>query len=360
MTGGDLPVLLIVCHEATRTGGARVIADLLERALPHLDVTPTVRLLAGGPLADRLRALGGPIPDRRPAAVLVNSALAAEAIDAFGPDVPVLVYVHEEGAALDALPDGALRSLTDDRVRVLCVSVAARDDLVAAGVPPEHIQLLRPIVTTPPPASDELVRSLRASWGAGPGTSVVMGCGEAGWRKGADLFVDLARRLAHRPDLQLVWVGRRPRGTARQLDHDLDRLSGLATVRWVGEVADVGVHLAAADVVVMPSREDPQPLVPLEAALAGTPTVGFDIGGLRELALVGAAATAPYPDTTRLTAVVEEVLASHDRRDGLVAAARRHASRQAPEAVVGEFVAAVERLLDRSTAVAPQHPGGRR
>jgi glycosyltransferase involved in cell wall biosynthesis len=99
------------------------------------------------------------------------------------------------------------------------------------------------------------------------------------------------------------------------LDNDVAAAGLGSRVRWAGEVAEARTFLAAADLVFMPSREDPQPLVPLEAAVVGTPSVGFAVGGLDRLAHNGAMVVVPYPDTVALAAAVDDLLADPARRD---------------------------------------------
>lgn len=318
MTG---PVL-VVAHEATRTGSPRVLLELARRFLPTLDAPVAVRLLADGPLAEDLRALGSTSPvGFRPAVALLNSAPSAAVALELDDDVAVLAYVHEEGDALRVLPEAAVRGLVERCDRVLCVSEAGRADLAAMGVAPERLDVLPPSVVVSDTAREaEDLDAVRDRIGAVPGAPLVVACGEASWRKGADLFVDVARRST--AGAVWAWVGRRPRAFGRLLDHDV-RTAGLeGRVRWVGEVADARPLLAAADLVVMPSREDPQPLVPLEAAVVGTATAAFAIGGLGALADDGAAAVVPFPDTVALAALVDALLADDDRRAHLAAAAQ--------------------------------------
>ena len=258
----------------------------------------------------------------RPGVALLNSAPSAAVALELDDDVAVLAYVHEEGDALRVLPDAAVRGLTGRCDRVLCVSEASRRDLEALGVDPARLRVLPPAVVVegrgPAPGSDA-TSSVRAQIGADDDRPLVVACGEASWRKGADLFVDVARRSAS--GATWAWVGRRPRAFGRLLDHDVLTAGLDGRVRWVGEVADARPLLAAADLVVMPSREDPQPLVPLEAAVVGTPTAAFDIGGLSALAADGAAEVVPFPDTVALAGAVDEILGDRRRRDALAARA---------------------------------------
>ena len=306
--------LLVVAHEATRTGSPRVLLELLRRTLPDHDGEVAVRLLAEGPLADELRELGTNSPiGFRPDVALLNSAPSAVVALELGPTVRVIAYVHEEGEALKVLPDAAVEGLVRRCDRVLCVSESARHDLLAMGVAPDRLDILPPSVRTGPLDGGPGRSALAAQVGADPDRPIVVGCGEAGWRKGADLFVDTARRSS--AGATWVWVGRRPRSFGRVLDNDVAAAGLGSRVRWAGEVAEARTFLAAADLVVMPSREDPQPLVPLEAAVVGTPSVGFAVGGLDRLAHNGAMVVVPYPDTVALAAAVDDLLADPARRD---------------------------------------------
>jgi len=300
--------LLVVAHEATRTGSPRVLLELLRRTLPDHDGEVAVRLLAEGPLADELREFGTTSPiGFRPDVAMLNSAPSAAVALELDATVRVVAYVHEEGEALEVLPDAAVDGLVRRCDRVLCVSETARADLTAMGVAPDRLDVLPPSVRTGTLDDGPDRATLAAQLGADPSLPMVVGCGEAGWRKGADLFVDAARRSA--TDATWVWVGRRPRSFGRVLDNDV-AVAGLGSrVRWAGEVADARPFLAAADLVVMPSREDPQPLVPLEAAVVGTPSVGFAVGGLDRLARDGAMVVVPFPDTVALASAVDGMLA---------------------------------------------------
>jgi len=64
---------------------------------------------------------------------------------------------------------------------------------------------------------------------------------------------------------------------------------GLAPGRvdFLGPVADPALTLAAADVLVLPSRTEGIPAVLIEAGLSGLPVVATDVGGVREVVVPG-------------------------------------------------------------------------
>lgn len=341
--------LLVIVHEATRTGSPKVIHDLLRHVRGRLARPVAIRLLAGGPMTAQLESLGDvSAVAATPAAVLINSSLAAEEAWHVDADVPVAVYVHEQGEALRTLPEPSVSALRERCSQVWCVSEAARDELERLGIPSARLSVLPPVVNEVSTAEGNGSEH-RRRLGLDPSAQLVAGCGEASWRKGADLFLDVARRLAPELDLRVVWIGRRPRAFARVLDHDSRRLGLDKVVSWTGELADPRPLLAEAQVLVVTSREDPQPLVPLEAALAGTPTAGFAVGGMADMGDQGEALTVPYPDTAALAEAIRSLL--HD--PVLVASLTRAASarargRHSLEQTAAEFEHLLGRLLTES------------
>jgi glycosyltransferase involved in cell wall biosynthesis len=337
--------LRVVCHEATRTGAPRVLLDLLRLVRDDLSVPLEMRLDAGGPLAAELAALATSDGGRTPGAVLVNSALAADAV---GPrsEVPAAIYIHEDHDAFAVLAPSTRSAIATRYRKVLCVSDGVRDDLLEIGVPAERIVLLPPVVVRPEPPDADAVLAAREAMGARPGDLVVLGCGEASWRKGTDLFVALARALADHPDVVFAWLGRRSPPFGRHLDHDVSLSDLDGRIRWLGELASPAAYLAAADLVAVTSRNDPQPLVPIEAALLGTPSIGFAIGGMVDLRDAGAAEVVPFPDVTGLASLVAQLQADAAWRARLVTAAvDRWQERQAPDVVGPAFLLLLDDLM---------------
>ena len=74
-------------------------------------------------------------------------------------------------------------------------------------------------------------------------------------------------------------------------------------VHFVGELENPHPLLNACDLFCLPSREDPFPLVMLEAGALGKPMVCFDgAGGAKEFAARGAGIVVPYLDVPAMAA----------------------------------------------------------
>jgi glycosyltransferase involved in cell wall biosynthesis len=102
-------------------------------------------------------------------------------------------------------------------------------------------------------------------------------------QKGQDVLLASWERVSRRcPEALLALVG----------DGDL-RLPAREDVRFAGPVADVRDWLAAADVVVLPSRWEGLPLTALEAMATGRAVVASDVAGLTEVVAPEAGALVP-------------------------------------------------------------------
>lgn len=320
--------ILVLANDASRTGAPRVLVDLLRWAHRHLDVELDVLVRRDGPLVAELAGVAH-VKVLAPPDGWSRSQLAAHGLGALGlhraalavegararfvlrrrprpdvvylsslpaigllehlrwPDVPVVVHVHELDGVVQTLRPEALELLRHRVDLVVAASAAVEAMLVGrVGVEPErvvrHLEALDPRrMEGPRPGEDPA-----AAAGIPAGATVALAVGTAGRRKGADLFVQLAVALRRRGGgpRHLVWVGAEdPEAELWPPAHDAEAAGLSTTVHLVGEVDDVGPWMRRADLFVLPSREDPLPVVALEAGWWATPTVAFDSGGVAEL-----------------------------------------------------------------------------
>ncbi|MDZ7897034.1 MAG: glycosyltransferase family 4 protein [Arcicella sp.] len=108
---------------------------------------------------------------------------------------------------------------------------------------------------------------------------LIGGIGTVDLRKGVDVFLQVAHQLKQEKDIYFLWVG----GQNTEIDYkifqiDKDRLE-LKNVVFQTSVDNPLDFMDAFDVFFVSSREDPYPLVVLEAAVLSKPIICFDKAG---------------------------------------------------------------------------------
>jgi glycosyltransferase involved in cell wall biosynthesis len=138
------------------------------------------------------------------------------------------------------------------------------------GVIPHFVEI--PLPEPRPPAQLRSDLSL-------PRTKVIVSFfGRLSPEKGADVFVEIARRLASDASLQFLMTGD---GPERARIQDLIRRYGLESrVIAKGFVDDVRPFIQASDIVVVPSNLDGMPLIVLEAHAREKPVVASSVGSI--------------------------------------------------------------------------------
>lgn len=219
---------------------------------------------------------------------------------------PVLSHIHELGFWIEKRTGRAAFQLQADRTaRFIACSTPVREYLVdRLGVSAEKVELIHESASTErarETRAKNTRESVRQELGLPADAFVVAACGTYDWRKGAELFVPicvaLRRKLAGR-DFRAIWIGAYGGQIVKdQFDHEAEVAGLEGKVRLIGPQQDPYRWILAADCFALPSREDPFPLVMLEAATLGLPIVGFqDSGGVEEFTENGAGILVPYLD----------------------------------------------------------------
>jgi len=110
--------------------------------------------------------------------------------------------------------------------------------------------------------------------------------GEVVKRKGhIYLFQALEKIVEAVPNFKLVLLGRFNRDEiyVKRMRRILLKSNMLGRVKWLGLRSNVQDYMAAFDLTVVPSIEEPLGLVALESLAAGTPVVASNTGGLPEI-----------------------------------------------------------------------------
>jgi glycosyltransferase involved in cell wall biosynthesis len=232
-------------------------------------------------------------------------------------ECPVITHVHETGFWIrNRVSADDLRLVVDRTTRFIGGSEAMRQSLLHdVGVPPERVTVIYECIPTSRDAYPGVAApgQIRDELGIPSDARVVLACGNLDWRKAPDLFVQLGREVRKRVpngSVHFVWVG----GTKDNVGgpaiwHDVVKAGIEDSVHMIGYRENLRDYLEASDVFVLPSREDPMPLVVLEAANAALPTVCFDrSGGAREFVEEDCGFVVPYLDVCAMADRVAEIV----------------------------------------------------
>ncbi|MGY1831989.1 glycosyltransferase family 4 protein [Geodermatophilus sp. SYSU D01180] len=271
----------------------------------------------------------------------LRAGLVAAAAARTGARRPLVVTLH------NALPErsGPLRRVlaAAERatVRAADVVLAASGDLAdnARRLGARDVRVAPVSAPALPPARrsrDEV----RAGLGLVDGRPLVLAVGRLHPQKGYDVLLDAAASWAGEPPPLVAIAGDGPLEAELSARIAARRLP----VTLLGRRDDVADLLAAADLVVLPSRWEARSLTAQEALRAGTPLVATRTGGLPEL-LGDAALLVPPGDAAALAGAVTALLADPARAAALAEAGRAQAAGWPDEAATARTLAAVYREL---------------
>lgn len=206
--------------------------------------------------------------------------------------VPAIVHVHGSEFAVfhDRLP-GPLRAVVRATLSHAAVVVALGDrwaHRLAAIAPAARLETIPNAVRIPEHSSRTR-----------DGGAHVVFLGEIGERKGAFTLLETWAQLAAKPEVlgaaRLTVAGDREVDRARRRIAELGIADSAQVRSWLS-AADVAELLDSADVFVLPSRSEGQPMAVLEAMAHGLCVVASDVGGIPEMIDDGRSGLLVAPD----------------------------------------------------------------
>jgi glycosyltransferase involved in cell wall biosynthesis len=249
-------------------------------------------------------------------AVYLNSAASGHIIEMTRHlGVPQLVHVHELEKSIQRWVGADKMSALQDHAHLfVAASGPVADNLHERyGISRQKLRVVDAFIRTTGirDISVSEKRACKSALDLDPAVKMVLGCGTTDWRKGADLFVEVAAAI-HRsdPTVQFVWVGgETEKGEIGKLKRLADSSGVGSKVKFVGEVSTPLPYMIAADVFLLSSREDPFPLVCLESADCGVPIICFaGAGGMADFVGSTCGGVAPYLDVPAMAQALSSLL----------------------------------------------------
>ncbi|MFD2786675.1 glycosyltransferase family 4 protein [Hymenobacter rubripertinctus] len=295
MWGGGLEAEFAKLAEVHVLEQGKPAVTIRERALAKLDRLTQYRR------KQMVRSIARRKPDMLFANSAVSLALAVEMKAAL--HIPLVMNVHELENSFFFLSKEEFSKNTAQVDFFIPGSYAVKEYFATfCPIPAERVGVVYDFIESEVRGTST-AHDIRHAHGIPAEAKLVGAIGSLIWRKGADLFIQVARHVLRTdPDVYFVWVGGQPSDYHyKELVRDI-RLIGLTDrILFVGGKSDLKGYYEAFDVLLLTSREDPFPLVCLEAAQIGTPLVCFaNAGGMPEFVRDDAGFVVPYLDVEQM------------------------------------------------------------
>jgi glycosyltransferase involved in cell wall biosynthesis len=244
---------------------------------------------------------------------------------------PVICHVHELEQVIRVNSNHASLDLVKRCASsYVAVSHAVKDNLIANhGIAGDKVQVVHGFIPTDENNLSESPDShltVRRELGIPAHARLVCACGSIEPRKGTDLFVKVAHRVEEiykTAPVHFIWVGGRPE-QASAMRKQLKSRGQQNVIHFIGHRNDVAPYFDASDVFLLPSREDPFPLVMMEAALRKRAVVCFDkSGGAPEFVEQDAGFVVPGFDVNEMARRTIDLLTSDELRNRMGTVARQ-------------------------------------
>ncbi|WP_321342008.1 glycosyltransferase [Breoghania sp.] len=291
--------ILLVGHDALLAGAERVLLEFARWLKLRTKRPVTVYLMVGGQLTPDFcelaeviaapddpeleRAVRREILKRDWGAIYLNTVVSGKFLKDIEPEYlephTFVGHIHEMSGVLAEYED-LLRPMLSRCSHLISASPLSTKALVETyGHPPERIStsppFILPVVEDGQANAGELRQLARGEFAIGNSARVVMGCGTVDARKGTDIFIETAiavnAKAASANRVYFIWVGDGPdraRLEARVAKAGLEKW-----IRITGTRMNAARLLAASDLFLLSSREDPFPLVCMEAAQHCSPSL---------------------------------------------------------------------------------------
>ncbi|MFN8348211.1 MAG: glycosyltransferase family 4 protein [Spirosomataceae bacterium] len=358
--------VLFISHDANRAGGQIVLLQLL-RQLKQYNLPMHLLLCSDGPLEEefreilpttRLPRLGDihfhPLAEKwltflglnlrlkqrllKKALIELKSSLLSENIGLIFANTiassaayrqldflsaPTVLFAHELEMSIQKYSDSNDMAYLMSRAdHLIVVSKAVAAYFQKTYHYPENRISTFQIIDTPlilKKIEEGRKVDIRQKMGLPAEAILIGGCGHAEWRKGNDVFMLVAKQVikhfVDRP-VYFIWVGMREDSELYTVQRfDAERMGVADRIIHIGLTPHVFDYLSQLDVFALTSREDPYPLVVLEAALAEVPIVCFEkAGGAPELVEEDAGFVVPYLDEVEMSRKISQLIDDKELR----------------------------------------------
>ena len=349
--------ILFVSHDASRSGAPIVLLHLLRWLKKNAEIEMTILLKRGGDLSEDFNSLAPcyiwhdekkknilkrifgkfflrhkkinydqyrlltKVKAKKFDLVYTNTIESHDLITILKPYlvVPFVSHIHENEYSCKSprYVNRMKKEVLNEIIHFIAVSKSTKDNLIDNyGIEPSAISLFYEFVpvdkiNVPKRSVDEVKAEL------GIDNEFIIGscggaCGITGWRKGVDYFINLAftiSNLSPETKVRFIWVGHVDADFLSSFEYEKYRLGIGDKVIFTGVKTNVADYFQLFDVFALTSREDPFPLVCLEAASLSKPIICFEkAGGIPEFIEKGGGWSIPYGNMDVMAKKILEIV----------------------------------------------------
>lgn len=335
------PSILFVGHSAAQGGAEVVLLDIIRWYAENTTYQINTLLLAPGPLASECLRYGDilVLNDAKELAsektrdfldfyydlIYLNTVVTGSFAKIYHQlyakhQIPIILHVHEMSKVIETYKE-EFNHIEQHVDQFIAASSRVKVDLVDDyHIDPKRISVHHSFVQSKANNKTDLaqqVTTARNYFGLNNNDIVIMGSGTAYWRKGPDIFIETIRKVINQyrdKNIVAIWMGD---------GEDLEALKSQVKdanltdkIRFTGFIKNSSELVAAADIFFLSSREDPFPLVCLEAAQFEIPIVCFEEAtGMIELIQDDAGITVNKIDSSLATDAIIDLIKNEQKRE---------------------------------------------
>ena len=350
-------MILFIGHDGSLTGAPKSLLLIIDHTSKNYNEPISIILKEGGPLEDEYRKLGKVFiwekkwhyeknifkrlknkllnnnkrnqnkilryfNKNKPKLIFNNTVVNGVILENLSElNIPVISRIPEMESVMNIYQ---VRFNSTNKVlkyssRFITPSISGKNNLIDNfKIPSEKIAVSYGTVLKKNPATVNKEEELNKI-GIPKDSFVVGACGSLGWRKGSDMFLKVAKYLSEYEKLVFIWIGiDETQANYCEFIYEIKKLNLKTKVFTLPYEKDINKYYQIMDVFLMTSREDPFPLVNLEAMTNGVPVICFkDSGGSEELVDSSSGFIVPFADTEKMAQKVNDIFSQPKLKDKL-------------------------------------------
>lgn len=231
--------------------------------------------------------------------------------------IPVITHAHEMDYWIEKA--GALNNnyISKNTTCFITASRAVSECLVHHGITLcEKTEIVYAFIDVRKIENNQRFKSIKKELGLPIDALIIGACGAEDFRKGKDWFVPVATEVLQKKtnaNIHFVWIGGGV--VSENIKFDWDRCGFKGNIHFLNFESDANAYFNEFDLFLMLSREDPFPIVNLEAGIFEVPVICFnESGGTTELLKNGGGLSVPYANLSSFSEAIIKMLSEKEIR----------------------------------------------